>query len=169
MGVMVFENGSSLGKLMHVTFILPPVGMADGVKVIAIYAQQLKQMGRTVRIISPPRARLTFGRKLKSWLNGSGWIDDRTAPKSHLDGSGIDHQVLDRFRPIIDDDVLDGDIVIATFWLTAEWVARLSDRRGQKFILSKDTRAMASLRMLALELLIVCLFIKLLFHSGSKQ
>jgi glycosyltransferase involved in cell wall biosynthesis len=117
---------------MHITFVLPPVGMAGGVKVVTIYAQQLKQRGHTVRVISPPRSRPKFGQKLESWLKGNGWPEDPTSPRSYLDGSGIDHQLLDMFRPVVDDDVPDGDIIIATFWRTAEWVARLSDCKGAK-------------------------------------
>jgi glycosyltransferase involved in cell wall biosynthesis len=119
---------------MRITFV-SPTGMSGGVRVVAIYAQQLKQMGHTVRVISPIRARLRFGQKLKLWLKGNGWLDDLTPPKSHFDGSDIDHRVLDRVGPVIDDDVPDGDVVIATLWLTAEWVAGLSECKGAKVYL----------------------------------
>ena len=51
---------------------------------------------------------------------------------SHLDGSGLDHHVLDRWRPVTDVDVPDGDVVIATWWETAEWVNALSPNKGAK-------------------------------------
>ena len=49
-----------------------------------------------------------------------------------LDGSGVDHQILERWRPVTDKDVPDGDIVIATWWQTAEWVNALSGSKGAK-------------------------------------
>ena len=84
-----------------------------------------------MRIISPPPRTLPLGRKLRSWLNGDGWQNGLPARGSHADGSDVDHQVLDRWRPVSDDDVPDGDIVIATWWETAEWVNALS-KKGVK-------------------------------------
>src|SRR5262245_53614657 len=107
---------------MRISFISPTVNMGGGTKVMAIYAQRLTRMGHVVSIISPPPQTIPLTRKLKSWLKGSGWPGDPLPPNSYLDGSGIDHRVLDRWRPIIDDDVPDGDVVIATWWETAEWV-----------------------------------------------
>jgi len=117
---------------MRITFISPPVNFGGGTKVIVIYAQHLKRMGHTVRIVSPPPMKVSLLGKIKSWLNGNGWISDLSRSRSHLDGSGVDHHILDRYRAVTDDDVPDGDIVIATWWLTAEWLARLSARKGAK-------------------------------------
>lgn len=106
--------------------------MSGGVRVMVIYARQLTRMGHTVRIISPPPRSASPTQKLKSWLKGKGWPGDPPPPKSHLDSSGVDHQVLDRWRPVTDEDVPDGDIVIATWWETAEWVNALSPNKGAK-------------------------------------
>lgn len=118
---------------MRITFISPTVNMGGGTKVIVIYAQQLMRMGHAVRIISPPPQAASFQGKLKSWLRGSGWPSDMPPPpKSHVDHSGVDHQVLESCRPVINEDVPDGDIVIATFWVTAEWVNALAPTKGAK-------------------------------------
>lgn len=117
---------------MQITFISPTVNFGGGTRVIVIYAQQLSRMGHTVRIISPPPKAIQNIQKLKSWLKGSGWPHIPSKPRSHLDGSGVDHHFLDRWRPVVDDDVPDGDVVIATWWETAEWVAALSPRKGAK-------------------------------------
>ncbi len=42
------------------------------------------------------------------------------------------HLRLDRWRPITDRDLPDADVIIATWWRTAEWVAGLSPRKGAK-------------------------------------
>jgi len=42
------------------------------------------------------------------------------------------HRVIDRCRPIMDEDLPDADVVIATWWETAEWVAAMSPQKGAK-------------------------------------
>jgi glycosyltransferase involved in cell wall biosynthesis len=41
-------------------------------------------------------------------------------------------RVIERGRPVTDADVPDADVVIATWWETAQWVANLSDAKGAK-------------------------------------
>jgi glycosyltransferase involved in cell wall biosynthesis len=40
--------------------------------------------------------------------------------------------VLERWRPVVNDDVPDADVVIATWWETAEWVSALGPSKGAK-------------------------------------
>ena len=117
---------------MRITFISPTVSMRGGVRVVGIYAQALTQMGHDVCIVSPPPSVIPPMRKLKAWLKGRGWPDERERRKSHLDGEEFDHRILDRWRPVVDDDVPDADVIIATWWETAEWVAALSGCKGTK-------------------------------------
>lgn len=117
---------------MRITFVLPTVSMNGGIRVAVIYAKALVARGHQVVLVStPPRAQ-PISRKLKSVLKGVGWPRDESFMASHLDGSGLDHRVLDRCRTVTDADVPDGDIVIATWWETAEWVASLSLSKGAK-------------------------------------
>jgi glycosyltransferase involved in cell wall biosynthesis len=106
--------------------------MSGGTKVVGIYAEELMRLGHTVRVVSPPPFATPVRRKLKSWLTLKGWPADPKPLRSHLDGTRIDHYILDRWRPITDRDVPDADVVIATWWETAEWVYRLSPRKGAK-------------------------------------
>ena len=106
--------------------------MSGGTRVMAIYAKMLASMGHAVRIVSPPPPPVPFRRKLKSLLTGNGWPGDPPLPISYLDGSGIDHHVLDKWRPVTDDDLPGADVVIATWWETAEWVNALGPSKGAK-------------------------------------
>lgn len=115
---------------MRITFISPSPNMNGGIKVIVIYAQALIRMGHSVRIISPPPQSIPLRRRLKSWVWGNGRLNDWQM--SHLDGSWLDHHVLDRWRPVTDDDVPDADVIIATWWETAEWVNALNANKGAK-------------------------------------
>jgi glycosyltransferase involved in cell wall biosynthesis len=103
--------------------------MSGGTKVVGIYAQTLMRRGHRVCVVSLPRGQASFKEKLKSLLRGR---DSSLRLRSHLDEAELDHRVLDVWRPVTDDDVPDGDIVIATWWETAEWVSRLRKEKGAK-------------------------------------
>ncbi len=123
---------------MVITFVLPDANLLGGTRVIAIYAERLRRKGHTVRVVSTPRRTPPWGRRVLSLLRGRGWPVDRPLGPSHLDGLNIEHRVIDRWRPITDDDVPDGDVVIATWWETAEWVYGLSQTKGAKVYFVQD-------------------------------
>lgn len=118
---------------VKITFVLPDANMSGGTKVVGIYARELMLMGHHVTIVStPPPVPSRVGR-IKSWLIGCSH-PSKLAPsrRSHLNDQELNHNIVDRFRPITDDDVPDADAVIATWWETAEWVMNLSPRKGRK-------------------------------------
>lgn len=117
---------------MKITFLLPIVGLAGGIKVAAIYAAALVRNGHQVVLVSPPPQTIPLRRKIKSLLLGKGWPKTPRVPQSHLDGLGLDHRTLNTWRPIVNSDVPDADVVIATWWETAEWAAMLSPQKGAK-------------------------------------
>ena len=116
---------------MRITFILPTVNMSGGIRVVTIYAKALAEKGHEVVLISPPPPVIPARQKIKSLITGRGW-PGRSQSNSHLDDLGLDHRVLDRCRPVTDRDAPDADIVIATWWETAEWVNALSKSKGAK-------------------------------------
>lgn len=123
---------------MVITFILPDANLLGGTRVIAIYAERLRRKGHTVRVVSTPRRTPAWGRRVLSLLRGRGWPDGKALGPSHLDGLDIEHRVIDRWRPITDDDVPDADVVIATWWETAHWVFGLAPRKGAKAYFVQD-------------------------------
>jgi glycosyltransferase involved in cell wall biosynthesis len=128
-----FSKGSDDEKdSMRITFVAPPVDMAGGIKVVVIYAQRLMRNGHNVCIVSPPSPVPSAFARTKSWLRGKGWPAISASATSHLDKSGVEHRVLDRWRPVVDEDLPDADVVIATWWETAEWVSALHPRKGAK-------------------------------------
>lgn len=115
---------------MRITFVLPPLNLSGGIRVLSIYASALKQRGHDVFVVSvpPPKKRIRTilkdifkERKLKT-----------NYQESHFDRIDVEHHTLDKYRPVTDSDVPDADIVIATFWTTAEWVSDLSKKKGKK-------------------------------------
>jgi glycosyltransferase involved in cell wall biosynthesis len=116
---------------MRVTFVLPQATLAGGIRVCAIYAEYLRSRGHKVFVISTPETDFTPREKVKNWLLGRSTRRPALGP-SHFDQVRVEHRVLDQYRPVTDKDVPDADVVVATWWETAEWVAELSPRKGKK-------------------------------------
>lgn len=117
---------------MRIVFLLPPLGMSGGIKVVAIYAQALHQRGHHVILISPPHPAESFFKRLKNLARGKGWQKASHTRPSPLDGSGLEHHLLEKYRSVIETDVPDADVIIASWWETAEWVNALPERCGAK-------------------------------------
>ena len=117
---------------MHITFVLPTASLGGGTRVVAIYAQRLQRRGHDVQVISLPPRLPSVRKRLRSLLRDHRWLTAATSPHSHLDGTDVHHTVIDRWRPVCDHDIPDGDVVIATWWETAEWVNALSATKGAK-------------------------------------
>src|SRR5262245_20851968 len=117
---------------MRITFVLNHVNLNGGIRVIAIFAERLKARGHTVTVVARPRPVASLKDKVKSAIKGNGWpIDPNTLP-DHFDNVDVDLRVIEARRPITDRDVPDADVVIATWWETAPWVANLSPSKGAK-------------------------------------
>jgi glycosyltransferase involved in cell wall biosynthesis len=116
---------------MRITFVIPTASLGGGTRVVAIYGKALMRMGHTVRIVSQPPGPASALKKLRLRLKGKSKIA-RQPSHSHLEGTGLDHHILDLHRPVEDSDVPDADVIIATWWETAEWVNKLSPSKGSK-------------------------------------
>lgn len=117
---------------MRITFILPTANLSGGIKVVAIYARALAERGHTVFAISQPAEKTPLKRKLKSFILGKGWPSAASRAPSPFGEVNLNHSILDCCRPVTDDDVPDADVVIATWWETAEWVHDLGASKGAK-------------------------------------
>ncbi len=115
---------------MKVTFVLPFAGLQGGIRVIAIYAHRLRKRGHEVTVVSIPFS-MPWRRKVKSLLLGRGWPKTQSEG-SHFDGVGVTHRVLEKDRPLVDSDVPDADVVVATYYPMAYSVLNLSRAKGAK-------------------------------------
>jgi glycosyltransferase involved in cell wall biosynthesis len=117
---------------MKITFVLPDAGIAGGVRVIAIHAQRLREMGHDVAVIC---ARYRYPTRRKRAMFNLRWAARRALgqrPPSHLRGLDIELREIKHPPPLTDADVPDADVVVATWWETAEWVAGFSPSKGAK-------------------------------------
>lgn len=117
---------------MKITFVLPPLSLTGGIRVVAIYAERLQKLGHQVLVVATPYPKPTWRQQVKSLLKGKGWIPADETSASHFDNRDVQVKTIDRWRPITDADVPDADVVVATWWETAEWVGNLSPQKGAK-------------------------------------
>lgn len=117
---------------MKITFVLKSANLSGGIRVVSIYAERLQKLGHEVFVVSCPRPQPTLRQQMKSVLKGQGWISRPEKEPSHFDNIDVPHRVIETSRPIVDADVPDADVVVATWWETAEWVANLSAEKGAK-------------------------------------
>lgn len=126
---------------MRITFVLPHAGLAGGIRVASIYAQALQDRGHTVHVVSLPRKVPSLKGKIKSLVKGKGWPSNPEREPGHFDHTNVPHKILETDRPIEARDVPDADIIIATWWETAEWVAKMPASKGAKvYFIQHDER-----------------------------
>ena len=115
---------------MKVTFLSPTLNMGGGTKVIAIYAEHLVKVGHEVLVVSLPCERPRLKTRIKNMFKGKFFYPK--TQKSHFDSTSIKQHVIDSCRPIVNGDLPDADIVIATWWETAEWLIKVLPSKGKK-------------------------------------
>jgi len=122
---------------MRVTFVLPPPNLSGGIRVLAIYAERLRRRGHEVFAVAPMERAPTLREVARALLKQRRW-PFRRKRRSHFDGLGVPLQRLPHPAPVTDVDLPDADVVVATWWETAEWVSRLSPAKGAKVHFMQD-------------------------------
>ena len=117
---------------MRVTFVLPDANLGGGTRMIAQHADVLRERGHRVTLLSTPPIRPSFKQKVGRLVRGGGWPPSPRPGASHLDGLGLDHRVRATRGPLGLREVPDADVVVATWWETANWVAPLPPSKGSK-------------------------------------
>ena len=112
-------------------FVLPGVGFVGGVRTVAMYAHHLTRRGHQVTVVSRKSSSPSMKARVRSLLR-RGWTRSARGGPSYLDELGVDHVVVHGDRSIEDRDVPGADVIVATYWLTAEWVSALSPEKGAK-------------------------------------
>lgn len=132
---------------MKITFVLPYAGLQGGIRVVAIYAKRLARRGHAVRVISMPQV-FSLRHTARSLLLERSWPSPEP---SYFDDAGVPHRVLEAPRPVRADDVEDGDVVIATYYTTADGVLRLPASKGAKVIFIQNYEVEEGTRNAALD------------------
>src|SRR5829696_1423589 len=123
---------------MRITFVCPIADLSGGFRVIATYAKLLRERGHDVLVVSRPPRKPTVREVLRSIYHRRPLPTMPKDAPTHLDGTGVPHNVLDTYRIPSEDDVPDADVVLATWWETAEWVWALPREKGVKVHFIQD-------------------------------
>ena len=117
---------------MKVTFVLAQADLSGGVRVVSIYAERLRRRGHDVVIVARPSRAPTLREKARSALTGRLLPSAARSGPTHLDDLDVDVRFIDSHRPITSADVPDADVIVATWWETAEWVEMMPEGKGAK-------------------------------------
>ena len=128
---------------MRITFICPPFDLSGGQRVIATYAEHLQRRGHHVVVLAPPHRRRSIREIARSLYYTRRWPANSIS--AHINQVAVERRTLDRHRPVTDSDAPDADVVIATWWETAEWVMALSPSKGAKVYLLQHHEVFAYL------------------------
>jgi len=124
---------------MRITFVLPgwsidkPVG---GFKVVYEYANRLSERGHAIKVVHPlllfpDEARLKQKIK-KSVLQIAKHLLGRNKVKWFSVSSWVSILIVSSLK---EENIPEGDVIIATAWQTAEWVSQYGRDKGEKFYL----------------------------------
>ena len=123
-------------RAVRITFVLPYAALNGGHRVVAAYARHLTEQGHEVWAVSQPyRQRGGVRAKLTRLVRGAPPQPPRIPL---LDFLGDRHLVLKTPRPVTAANLPDADVIVATWWETAEWVAPLPPSKGRKAYLIQD-------------------------------
>ncbi len=117
-------NGRSR-EPMRITFVLPHAGLAGGIRVVAIYADALQARGHKVVILSSPYRLHGLRAKVENyWHRLMLRVTGKQEP-SHLNGIAVEHRRLPSPDYLNAADIPPSDVVVSTWWETAEQLATL--------------------------------------------
>ncbi|MEO1656173.1 MAG: glycosyltransferase family 4 protein [Pseudomonadota bacterium] len=122
---------------MKVTFLHPHGHgqLAGGFRVITEYADYLGRQGHEVFTVSPPREREP---RFKGPLRRLPLRRDPFQDDSFVRGRSFTNIVSGSPHMLTPDDVPDADVIIATWWLTAEWIAGMPPEKGRRVHFIQD-------------------------------
>lgn len=117
---------------MKITFVIPTLNLTGGIRVVSIYARCLSAFGHEVTVVSPGKKSLTLKQRVKAMIGWKGFSLNNYEQNTFFQNINFELITLDKHRAVEDKDLPDADVVIATFWNTAEWVSKLGESKGKK-------------------------------------
>ena len=115
---------------MRITFVVPVLEVSGGARIVAGHAQRLAAKGHEVLIVAPAPRRRGLKERAKILLNRS--PTPSPPARSHVALAGLPFLITGREGVVEASDVPDADVIIATWWETAEWVWAMPPAKGAK-------------------------------------
>jgi glycosyltransferase involved in cell wall biosynthesis len=124
---------------LRITFVCPPDNPSGGMRVIALYARKLAERGHKVTVAIPRPSSPTLRQRLSALVRkGVILQEDKPNPVSFFRETAFDVAWLRRRGHVLNSDVPDADIIIATWWETLEWIWPFDARKGRKLHFMQD-------------------------------
>jgi glycosyltransferase involved in cell wall biosynthesis len=117
---------------MKITFLSMNADMTGGSRIIAGHAQRLSARGHRVTIIVKRTSRPIWLQRLRRTRAFNFLASPDMRRPSHFDGLGLDMRFSESADCIAEHDVPDADVVVATWWETAEWAQRFARAKGAR-------------------------------------
>jgi len=125
-------EGLVRGQRLRITMLVPTPNLSGGLRVVFTHAARLRLKGHEVNVVTVPPRRPSLREVARSLVRNGSWPRSPSGRVPPRYGGSTECRTIERHRPITDHDVPDADVVVATWWETAEWVAALSPRKGAK-------------------------------------
>lgn len=120
-------------KPLRITFVCGAERPSGGQRVISLYADHLSRRGHDVTVVIPCHRSPTLKQRVQAlFKEGRIFGINNNRAHSFLRDSSFRVLRLNHFGPVTDRDVPDSDVVIASWWEVAEWVAELHTSKGVK-------------------------------------
>lgn len=124
---------------LKVTFVCPPENLSGGNRVVAIYADQLTRRGCEVVVVTAKPTSLSLRERLRSLVGRRASLPRHLEKeRSYYRNASFKVHRINHAGPINDADLPDADVLIATWWETAEWVWAASGSKGVKLHFMQD-------------------------------
>lgn len=125
---------------MRISLALPGLaGLAGGMRVAAQYAAHLSSKGHSVTLlVRRPDQALSLPKQLWRSLGLGLQIPPLPSHAGYFEGLGLPVVHLDENRRLRHKQVPDADIIISTFWTTAEWAGQLPRSKGRHIHFIQD-------------------------------
>lgn len=113
---------------LSVTFLIFRPSLSGGARIIARHARLLRDRGHTVHVVG-----LAAAAEGRPGLLRKLWRSSPSAtPPSHFEAEGLSPLLIRRRERVTAADLPDADIVIASYWRTAEWMEALPPCKGRR-------------------------------------
>ncbi len=119
---------------MDITFIVPELNPTGGIRVISIYARELKRRGHDVLVIKWKPSIEGVRNRIRHFLKPA----QNNARDWYFEDGNIAIQDFGYSRTIDNNRIRNSDVVIATWYHTADAVAKLAPEKGAKFYFMQD-------------------------------
>lgn len=123
---------------LRITFVMPNIDVYGGNKIVLEYADFLASRQHKVTVVYPSKLPMPIGQRIRNLIRRRTWARPVPRASSLLAFLRIEPVRAKSIGKLLAADVPDADIVVATWWETAEWVNSFPDEKGSKVYFIQD-------------------------------